>query len=82
MNEDKPWTTTGNRIMRLRESKGWNKQELSEFLGMKSYTSVTHWEQGKNLPRGRELIKMVKLFNVSADYLLGLSENKNYEEKL
>ena len=63
---------SGLRIKELRESREWSKTELAKRLGMKSYTSVTKWENGSNLPRGFELIKLAEMFNVSTDYLLGL----------
>ena len=67
---------TGKRIQLLREEKGWSKQFLADLLGMKSYTSVTKWENGNNLPRGLELIKLAKKFEVSSDFILGLSEER------
>ncbi|AEA00816.1 MULTISPECIES: helix-turn-helix domain-containing protein [Aerococcus] len=67
---------TGERIKELREIHGWTKQKLSDLLEMKSYTSITKWEQGNNLPRGGEIIKLCKLFDVSSDYLLGLKDTK------
>jgi len=67
---------SGMRIKELRESKGWTKAELANRLGMKSYTSVTRLEDGSNLPRGLEIIKTAEMFDVSTDYLLGLSNNR------
>ena len=67
---------TGKRIEMLREEKGWTKQHLAELIGMKSYTSVTKWENGNNLPRGLELIKLAQKFEVSSDYILGLKDER------
>ena len=67
---------TGERLEKLREERGYTKQRLSELMGMKTYTSITAWENGTNFPRGRELIKLAKLYNVSADYILGLSNSR------
>ena len=67
---------SGIRIKELRESKGWTKAELANRLCMKSYTSVTRWEDGSNLPRGLEIIKMAEMFDVSTDYILGLSNSR------
>lgn len=69
---------TGERIKELRENRGMTKQKLAEELNMKSYTSITGWEKGENLPRGLEMIKLAKLFNVSTDYLYGLSDKKRW----
>lgn len=71
---------TGERIKKLRESRGMSKQKLADELNMKSYTSVTGWEKGDNLPRGLEMIKLAKLFNVSTDYLYGLSDKERWED--
>ena len=70
---------TGERIKELREGRGMSKQKLADELGMKSYTSVTGWEKGDNLPRGLEMIKLSKLFKVSTDYLYGLTNKKKWE---
>ena len=69
----------GQRLKALRERKGLTQTELAEFIGYKNYTTVTKWESGSSLPRGKELKMLSNLFNVSADYLLGLDAigNKN-----
>ena len=69
---------TAERIKKLRESREWTKQRLSEELGMQSYTSITGWEKGENYPRVAEVIQLSKLFNVSTDYLLGLTDIKKW----
>lgn len=70
---------TGDRIQQLRESRGMSKQKLADELQMKSYTSITGWENDSNLPRGTEMIKLALLFNVTTDYLYGLSDKKNWD---
>jgi len=67
---------TGERLEKLREERGYTKQRLSELMDMKSYSTITAWENGSNFPRGREIIKLAKLYNVSADYILGLSNSR------
>jgi len=67
----------GDRIRKLRESKNMTQTELSEFLGMKTYTTVSKWESNDNFPKGKDLKKIAEFFNVSSDYLLGLEvQNK------
>lgn len=73
-------TITGERIKELREGRGMTKQALADQLDIKSYTSITGWEKGDNLPRGLEVIAMAKIFNVSTDYLYGLTDIKRWEE--
>ncbi|MDT2648076.1 XRE family transcriptional regulator [Enterococcus dongliensis] len=67
----------GQRIRNLREMKNMTQTELSQSLGMKTYTTVSKWESDDNFPKGRDLKKLSELFGVSSDYLLGLNTNKN-----
>ena len=66
----------GDRIRKLRESRNMTQTELSEILGMKTYTTVSKWEKNENLPKGKDLKKLAEIFNVTSDYLLGLSDTK------
>jgi phage repressor protein C with HTH and peptisase S24 domain len=50
--------------------------ELSEILGMKTYTTVSKWEKNENFPKGKDLKKLAEIFNVTSDYLLGLSDTE------
>lgn len=67
----------GERLKKLREDRGWSKAELARRLNIKTYTNVTHWENGRNMPNGDILIKLVRLYGVTADYLLGLSDDES-----
>lgn len=69
----------GERLKSLRERKNLTQTQLAELVGYKNYTTITKWESGSSLPRGKELKLLSNLFNVSADYLLGLdmSDNEN-----
>lgn len=69
--------TIGNRIKKLRENRNMTQTELSEILGMKTYTTVSKWESDDNFPKGKDLKKLAELFNVSSDYLLGIEEKKS-----
>ncbi len=67
--------TTGEIIKELREAHGFSKQRLAELLDLKSYSTVSKWEIDENHPRGKEIKMLCNLFNVSADYLLGIKED-------
>lgn len=71
---------TANRIKDLRKERSWSQKDLANFLSMESDSSVTHWEKGRYYPKGRELIGMAKLFNVSTDYILGLTDKRNWDK--
>lgn len=61
----------GNTIRSLRKELGLTQTDLALKLGTTQDT-VSLWELNKSLPDIPMLIKLCKLFNVSADYLLDL----------
>lgn len=64
----------GERIKALRISKKLTQAELAQALNVKRQT-VAQWEnQERDLKTGA-IISLAKYFNVSTDYLLGLTEN-------
>lgn len=72
-------TNIGENIKFLRENKKWTKKEMADRLGLKSYTTITKWEQGENHPRSSDLKILCDLFNVTSDYLLGISNMDDKE---
>ncbi len=61
----------GNTIRSLRKEAGFTQTDLAKKLGTTQDT-VSLWELNKSLPDILMLVKICKLFNVSADYLLDL----------
>lgn len=57
----------------LRTERNISQQKLSTALGY-SYTAVANYESGRNEPSFDTLIHIAAYFNVTADYLLGISE--------
>lgn len=66
----------GKRVRMLRDENRMTQKELADKLGFKNYTTITKWEKGDNLPRGKELKELAELFNVTSDWLLGLDDYK------
>ena len=64
----------GERIKHLRISKKLTHDEVAHALNVKRET-VTRWETGARDIKTEITILLSKYFNVSADYLLGLTEN-------
>ena len=60
------------RIYELRMSFGWTQVQLAQKLGITKQT-VSNWENDNIQPSIDMLIKLSKIFNVSTDYLLGLT---------
>ena len=61
-----------NTFKQLRQEKGLTQAQLAEILSL-DQTTVSKWELGKALPDSQMLIRLAKFFDVSTDFLLGIS---------
>lgn len=61
------------RIAEALKLSGISQKRLAEMLKI-SESNITNWKKGENLPSVEVLFKLCKIFDVSADYLLGLSD--------
>ncbi len=59
-------------IKELRLARNWTQAELARKLGI-TRNGVNAWEQGLSAPSLASVIELSKVFSVSSDYLLGLS---------
>lgn len=64
------------RLKKLRIERGLTQAELADKLGI-AKTTLASYEQGKNEPNIRTIIRISMLFKVSTDYLLGISETRS-----
>lgn len=64
-----------NQIASERVRIGLNQEELATRLNLKSRATVAAYENGGEIPSSK-LVMMTQLFHCSADYLLGLTENR------
>lgn len=55
------------------KSEGINQKEFAKRVGV-STGQVNEWLKGRSKPAYDNLKKIVKAFNVSADYFLGITE--------
>ncbi len=62
------------RIKELREKNNYTQSSLAKKLNV-TRSSVNAWEMGISVPSTTLIVELAKLFQVSTDYLLGLSEN-------
>lgn len=62
-----------NRIRELREDKDLTQKQVGQILGM-SQTGYSQYELGNNDIPTLILIKLSNFYNVSVDYLLGLTD--------
>lgn len=63
----------GKRLKELRESKGLTQKQVAFFLNLHSVTYL-HYEKSQKEPPLQILAEMARFFDVSTDYLLGLTE--------
>lgn len=61
------------KIKILREKRGITQSELANRLGI-TRSGVNAWEMGISTPSTHYIVILAKFFNVSTDYLLGLSD--------
>lgn len=61
------------RLWELRKSAGFTQQQISERLHIRQQ-SYARYESGAGEPNLETLTKIAEIFDVSTDYLLGLSE--------
>ena len=64
----------GIRLKEIRKIKGITQVELAEMINT-SQSAITDYELGKKFPTVPVIIRIAKALNVSADYLLGLTDN-------
>ena len=65
--------TLGERIIKLRKQNGISREELAKEFDI-PYTTLRNYENGLREPGHVFLIKVAKRFNVSTDFLLGISD--------
>ena len=63
----------GSRLYEMRCARGWSQVEVAKRLRVAKQT-VSNWENENIQPSVEMLVKIARLFQVSADYLLGMSD--------
>ena len=63
------------RMRNLREDSDKTQQQIADYLGT-SQTMYARYERGANELPIHDLLALCKYYNVSADYILGLSDKK------
>lgn len=68
---------TASRLKELRIEKGFTMQEVAKKIDLKSRGTYSDIEHGKNILTSINALKIANLYNVSLDYLYGLSNKKD-----
>lgn len=71
----------GEKLKEIRKEHNLNQSEFGELFGLTQNT-ITNIENDKRVPTYEILIEIAKRFNISVDYLLGLSEAKTNDIEL
>lgn len=69
-----------NRIKQCREKSNLSQKYVAVALGVAA-PSVSNWESGKTKPSMDNYVNLAKLFGVSVEYLLGVADKDESEEK-
>ncbi len=71
----------GIRINTLLADKGMKQKDLAKKLGVTDNT-ISYYASGERTPNLEQVIKISEIFNVSADYILGLSDIQTRNETI
>ena len=63
------------RLKSLRLEEGLTQTELATATGL-SQSAITAWEVGTNSPTAKAIVLLAEYFNVTTDYILGVSDFK------
>lgn len=63
-----------DRVKALRDRAGLTQAALAKRLGI-TRSSVNAWEMGVSVPSTQYVIELAKLFHVSTDFILGMSDS-------
>lgn len=69
-----------DKLIKLRKEKGWSQEEFAEKLDV-SRQAISRWENGTALPDAQNILRISKLFNVTADYLLN-DDQEDHEREI
>ena len=68
---------SSDRLKELRLNHGYTMQDIAKKLDLKSHGTYSDIEHGKNILTSINALKLANLYNVSLDYIYGLSNNKD-----
>lgn len=74
-------SVVNERIKELRTEKNLTQKTFAEMLFC-NRQKIADWERGKSCPSTEDLINISKIFNISTDYLLGLTETRTTDMEI
>ncbi|MBQ1192908.1 MAG: helix-turn-helix transcriptional regulator [Lachnospiraceae bacterium] len=68
----------GEKLKSLRIEKKLTQKQVSDRIGL-AISAVSSYESGSRYPSYDVLIKLARIFHVSTDYLLGITDTRNVD---
>ena len=70
----------GRKLRELRQASGLTQKQVADRIGVTA-SVVSAYENDIRSPSYSALVKLVALYNVSADYLLGITEKRTRDSQ-
>ena len=70
----------GRRLRELRKERGWTQAQIAERIGVTA-SIISAYENEIRQPSYDALLKLVRLYGVSSDYLLGISGKRTADSQ-
>ena len=68
----------GDKLRSLRIEKKLTQKQVADRIGL-AISAVSSYESGSRYPSYDALIKLARIFHVSTDYLLGMTDKRNID---
>lgn len=68
----------GKKLHSLRTEKKLTQKQIADRIGL-AISAVSSYESGNRYPSYESLIKLARMFHVSTDYLLGITDKRNID---
>lgn len=65
----------GKKLKQLRQEKNLTQKQIADRIGV-AVSAVCSYETGVRYPTYDSLIKLARIFHVTTDYLIGMTENR------
>lgn len=69
-----------NRIIEQRKKRDWSQTEFAKRMSV-GRSTVAMWETGDRVPDTTTIHRLSEIFDVSSDYLLGLTDDTSPKDK-
>ena len=68
----------GDKLKSLRIEKKLTQKQVADRIGL-AISAVSSYESGSRYPSYDVLVKLARMFHVSTDYLLGITDKRNID---